>query len=261
MKLRSIKTAFLALVGAVMLSQSAQAQTYNVGDLFIGFRSLNNAGVDYLIDVGSISQFTSVAAGQTITLSLTGNGLGVLTDLNATFGSTWRTALNSASGKLAVQWSVIGYDASSNVFASRDSSTPWNYRGLDNDSIINSIGNGLASSVYNFNGTTGNVDGAQVGVGGYGNYVNPSTTGNLAFGAFNPTTEGAANAGISFDQLNYNSGSGTFGNASVLGQFNIDSTGTISFTAAVPEPSTYALMVLGGFVLFWGMARRRALNA
>ncbi|MGI9173654.1 MAG: PEP-CTERM sorting domain-containing protein [Chthoniobacterales bacterium] len=42
------------------------------------------------------------------------------------------------------------------------------------------------------------------------------------------------------------------------GTFALDSTGNILFTAAVPEPSTYALLGLGGIAAIGALMRRRA---
>lgn len=253
MKLHTLKTAMLALAGLALIASSAKAATlaYNDGDLFIGF---NNGGTqDYLIDVGQASQFT---ASSQFTLNLGATGA----DLNSTFGGSW-------FGSSTVQWGAAGATtfgdgpaAGDTVWATSTSTTPWS------DSFDQSTPTGaLATIGGNFNGGTSTTNsnfalveatsnGASwasfesVANGGTGNAANSSTSGSLS-GYFQPGIVGTTSQKLYLTQL-------TEGDTSAgqpLGYFQINSSGTVTFTgaSAAPEPSTYALMILGGAALLF----------
>jgi len=241
----------LAFAGLALIASSAKAQlVYNDGDLFIGYE--NGGAQDYLIDVGQASQFTTSSQ---LTLNLGSTG----TDLSSIFGSSW-------FGSSTVKWGAAGATtfgdgsaAGDTVWATSTSTTPWS------NSFDQSTPTGaLATIGGNFNGASSTANsnfalleatsnGASwasfesVANGGTGNAANSSTSGSLS-GYFQPGINGLTNQKLYLTELT--EGSTTPGQ--VLGYFQENSSGVVTFTgSAVPEPSTYALMILGMAALFF----------
>jgi hypothetical protein len=69
-KLLTTALAGLASVALIAVNANAQTVTTNIGDLVLGFRITDNAGQgatqNLEVDLGNMSTFTSLAAGQTI---------------------------------------------------------------------------------------------------------------------------------------------------------------------------------------------------
>ena len=252
MKLHTLKTAVLALVGLALVASSAKAATlnYNDGDLFIGF--VNGGTQDYLIDVGQATQFFGVSG----TITLSGLG-GTATDLNSTFGGSW-------FGSASVKWGAagttdFGTDSSNSgntVWATRTSTTPWTDSG--NQSSPNSSIDTIANGDFVGNASTANSSVAMVQTASNGaswasfeSVANGGTGANSTSGSigayFQPSIEGLTNQKLYLTQLT----EGDTNPGQSLGYFQINSGGTITFTNAVPEPSTYALMILGGAALLF----------
>jgi hypothetical protein len=255
MKLYTLKTIMLAFAGLALIVSSAKAATltYNDGDLFIGFN--NGGSQDYLIDVGQASQFTTSSQ---FTLSLGGTG----TDLSSIFGGSW-------FGSSTVQWGAAGATtfgngpaAANTVWATRTSTTPWA------NSFDQSTPTGALATIggnFNGSGSTANSNFAlleatsngaswasfeSVANGGTGNAANSSTSGSLS-GYFQPGIMGLTNQKLYLTELT----EGSTNPGQAIGFFQIASNGQVSFTgaSAAPEPSSYALMVLGGAVLFFAI--------
>lgn len=262
MKLRLLTTALLAMAGAAFLPQHASAATttYADGDLLIGFRSSTSLQ-SYIIDIGPVTSYVNSGA-FTVTTGI-GN---TLADLNSTFlagDATWAT-----DG--TVTWAVIGAVSSSGVggyntntlLESRAATA--NTPGVSASTAPTRKSSGLQSTPTGYvqafgnspvfagqNATSGN---AFIQNNSDSNSWNTQMASNNYFGTGASSLQGSTLAGLDLYLLQSGSGSGSF-----LGTFDIDlGTGAITYTSAVPEPSAYALMILGGFVLFWSMKRRNA---
>src|SRR5262245_1351332 len=118
-----------AFSGASILGPSP-SNTYSDMDAILGFRVLGTgagAGSEGMIDLGSVTQFTSTS---TFTLSLGAIG----TFMTTNFGSDWYTRSTSTQvGKTDIQWGVVATDSitnfTSDLWASRSPAvrgTPWN---------------------------------------------------------------------------------------------------------------------------------------
>ncbi len=248
MKLHTLKSALLAIAGLALIASSAKAQTvYNDGDIFIGF---NNGGTnDYLIDVGQASQFVGVTG--TVNLSIGNTGA----DLSAIFGAGW----DSSS---ALKWGAAGAttfgDGAANpntVWATSTSTTPWS-NSFDQSTPVSALatiggnfgGNSSTanSSVALEEATSGAASWASFESVANGGTGANSTAGSFAY--FVPGVVGTTTQNLYLSQLN----EGDTSAGPALGFFSIASNGQISFTAAAaPEPSTYALMILGGAALLF----------
>lgn len=259
-------TCLLAVAGVALFSQAAKADTlqYNPGQLLMGFSLVTGYGTgqttkEYVLDLGSYQQFVTSGGFTTINLN---------SDLSA-FDPGWASATN-------ITWGLIGYSGTSTstlVFASMD--------GASTDALYSNFpSKGQATGVVNYVTdfvTQGGFDGAagssvngemQVPSGTYSwaNSVDGSVVTNLSFGKF-ATSDFLANDGsyspttldnVSLDLVEMKVGAGT---GTELGSFSLASNGDLSYQAeAVPEPSTYAMIITGGLGCLC-MFRRRSFKA
>jgi hypothetical protein len=247
MKLHTLKTAVLALAGLALIASSVKAATltYNDGDLFIGF--VNGGTQDYVVDVGQASLFTTSSQ---LTLSVGATG----TDLSSTFGGSWF----GSTGAGGVLWGGAGtLGASDTVWATSTSSTPW-AQSFDQSTPTNNISQfGLGAYDASTSTTNSNVALKEATSGGsswasFESVANGGTAANSPVGSFayfTPSIEGTTSQKLFLTKLT----EGSTGLGQSIGFFQINSGGTITFTgtSAVPEPSTYALMILGGAALLF----------
>jgi hypothetical protein len=265
MKIKTLAITALIAAGFAFTSQSAKAAlTYSAGDLFLGFQQTGNS-VDYLVNLGSAAQFSQLN-GQTFTVDL-GGSIGA--DLSTPFTSTWYTKTN-------LFWSVTGTtfvdtNTPSTIFLTKGRSnvntqtTPWTVNTPNGQLDQVGLFQSLASAYVNNGSATANST-----KGTFQNIVtNPFS--NNAYGTF---TQGTSNDFLwgSSVEKNFSAG-GASGSvldlyklvpdlnnspAQYLGKFSIDNSGVVSFTSAsaVPEPSTYGLIIVASLVIFT-FARRR----
>lgn len=244
------------------LGASAKAATFTTssGDLILSFRDKSNTVQSNLeVDLGLASNFVTFATnnpGGTLNLDLNGayygaNGGLAVADLTSVYGDNW----NSNS---SLVWSVAGVTnqgaPSVNLFLTFPG-TP------DNRS---------SAATYN-NTASGRINGVRVGLNGATALTGP-TSGQIAStlsssysveirngnpGSYSKdynflthsTESGVVSDGsISLELYQYTAGSGA---PTDLGTFTLGSNGDLAFTAAIPEPSTYAMFAIGGFgILF-----------
>jgi hypothetical protein len=255
----------MAGVALATLSAHAQVFQYNDGDLILDFSKSGDSDLE--VDIGNISQFTSVAAGTTVAVG----GYSVANQLNATFGS-----LDS------VQFSVFGSQVNGTA-----SGNP-----LDFLSLRELVPGTQNSAPHDFTASKdSSVSGAETGIIGYG-----TASGILPYSANNPSdpagntttaviipTSGVV-SGDSFTKLYNGSGglksliaspgivntlpsnfvetsgavavsdlfeyAGNGGSAfsSYLGDFTLSNNGQLDFTA-VPEPMSYGLTASAGLLV------------
>ena len=93
-----LRSILCAVAGIALLASGASAALpYADGDIFLGFRATGGEGAttDYLVNIGSATQFTGASGQSTINV---GN---IATDLVNTYGADWKTRSD-------VVWSVSG---------------------------------------------------------------------------------------------------------------------------------------------------------
>lgn len=257
MKLISFKNTLLAIAGALLVSQTAQAgtPTYTAGDLFLGFRATGGTGATtyYVINIGQSSLYT---AGSSFTLSLGSFGQ----DLTDIYGANW-------SSRSDLLWSVSGYSGTNTLFASKEGDGGVSAWGGLVTSARNNVVSQMTSmknaylgvGANSLNGTTAVTETSAIS-NNYASY----TTGGTSWGVFNSGSLGVNGAindaqGLDLYRVSSTSAGTHLGSFSISEDTVTPGASTLSFNA-VPEPSTYALMVLGSFVLFWGMSRRKTLS-
>lgn len=250
-----IITAVLALSGAACFQNGAKAQSFHDGDLMLDFRiNSNNTANNLEVDLGTFNFATSQS-------TVAGFSLG---DLTAAYGSNYA----STSGLV---FSLVATNASSDVFISN----PGNANTVTPISPIATNGNSNAiASIYGegFGTSTGTGDNAYVVTPSSSDpdsYTNVITNVNAIpysedYGFVPFSTEASVTgspASITlYEQTPLKSRPTVQPTSTDLGTFTLNSNGTLSYSAyAAPEPSTYALMGLGGLVLF--AMRRRLLRA
>lgn len=265
-------TAAAALVAP---TKSEAALTYNDGDLFLGFRATGGTGssVDYLVDLGSYSQFTNASTPFTLSLGSIG------ADLDAQYGS-WQNRADFL-------WSVSGVQKVANTYSANtmfvtnmhttnltlgvQDSTAWTRPGvstaqspalkMQNMGSYFAMGSGQPSAVESTNSSfaliqpTGNSNSYRSFFPGGLN-----TTGSSDFGLFNSANGiegnfGAGAAGTVLDLYTVVPGSGA---SQFTGTFSISNNATVTFTP-VPEPASFA--AIGGGLAVLASIRRRRVNA
>lgn len=253
------------MAGLVLSSLPAKALVYSTGDILVGFRATAGDGTQfaYLVNLGSYNQFTG-----NVSFELTALSAGIGADLTAIYGDGWNTSAD-------VSWSVFGGRTTGNTLYSsrqRDDvsipSTPWEGKanGARGGTLANINSAGIA---YAQNGTNGGGSYTPVNLSAgiqpasYGQgYVSQLTTGVDDFGS----TSGWSNiegtfangtAGSILDFYVTNSAAA----ATRLGSFSINDNGVLTFTAAVPEPSTYALLAIAGTAFLVFLRRQKQARA
>jgi hypothetical protein len=275
--MNKIKFAVLLALAGAGLATSAKAQTltYNSGDLLIGFRNTTSTANDYLVDIGSASLYTQ-QNGATFTLSI-GDTNGAL---NSAFGTT------GVGGWLAgnrTVWGVTGdVSATSILYAGKKETTfgtfpvstaTGNYA-RDLSGNQSTTASNINTTGANFNGQTassfssvGLIESTSNSSSWVANGVLNSGSPGVAFGqwttgnAFESAINASTTAGHALDLFQaLPNDAGTGGAPTYEGRFVIATDGSITFTSAVPEPSTLAALA-GGVSLLGLIRRRRAVVA
>jgi len=203
----------LAIVGA---TAAAHAAAYN-NDLIIGFSS--TTGNDVLYDLGS---FGSLTAGETWNLS------SLLGSYNLNTVNWGVVGNSSASGTSRILYTTF---ASSPATAGNGRGTSIN--GADGALYSNFTTAGAGNSV-SVDSTTDNSWNHQT--------INPTLTTQYLNAWESPNTVGTGS--INFWAVQANSTAGTQD-----AFFTLDSSGVVTFSAAVPEPSTYGLFAGAGLLV------------
>jgi hypothetical protein len=277
--------ALLASAGLMLAAESHAALNYNDGDLLLAFRATSGTGADknVVVNLGSASAFTNLAPGGTFVLDTEIGNLKA--DLDFYFGASWQTRVDllwSISGvqKIAGNGFVGNTSFATNtqvgtVTLGLQNSAAWvrPANSFESNPFTNKIqsfgarfalGDGDASPT----GSTESANGAGIliqpanGINSYSSFMpgGVNTTGATAYGRFGGATGiegsfGSGTAGTALDLYEVGNGSG---NAAFEGTFSIADNGAVTFTSAVPEPSSIAVLFAGTTVL--GCLRRRKSN-
>lgn len=266
---RIAAVALASLAAGAATGWSAVVPNPQQGDIFIGFRASGGDGgsTSYLINLGSSLQFRNAAPGTSFSLNSIGN---IFNDLVAIYGDDWSTRAD-------LSWGVFGHttSASSTLYASRsrvDINTPAAAWTSLTSTALNSVDSQIGAVIDNINGYRGRdatanspVATIQPNFAGSASYNQQvATPGTTDFGSLSQWTSiegtfanGASGTVLDFFRL-------STGGVSNLGAFSINNNGVITFTAsAVPEPSTYALILAatGIAVLSVRMRKRSSINS
>ncbi len=277
-----IIAALVIALEAVLFSPSAEAQTpltYTADDLLLGFRATGDPGStqDYLLDLGQASIYVNATDPITLNTGLAAHGginIGNIgADLVSLFGASWFTRGDLFWGVAGAVGAItpVGSDPIKTLYASIAESpagtaaTPWS-RG--SASAQGAVSSRLQSegAVYAMTGSTQNMSTANSPVGLIQSASTTSSysfyeSGTQSYLYFNtPTTEGAFANGASgavLDLIRLAPGTGA---GTEVGTFSITSGGALTFTPAIPEPTSLALLtgLAGGFL---GTARLRRTGA
>lgn len=242
---RPFTQVLLALGFAGLFAASAAAQlptTYSPGDFLVGFRQVGNNN-SVVVDIGPITSFSnpiSIAINLGSTLQAQ-YGAGWASDPNVFFSLVETSATNNTSLVTSPQ-----YLTGPNAGPARVWSRLTNTVSTTFQNKINNLGNEFTSRGVVQPKTDANA---------YANFMPGGSTdaghanGNIAWGYFNPTTEGnfgETTAGVVLDLIQLAPGTGL---GTEVGTFQLSANGnTLSFSA-VPEPSTLAVLGLGALAL------------
>ena len=302
---KTLTIALLGLASIALTSWDAKAApTPAIGDLILGFRVTDNTGagatLNLEVDLGNMSQFTSLAAGQTLTLNATTPGSAGLSlaDLVGTYGATWNTRTDLVWGAFAATGrtgtsGVSGFPldevwASSAELPSGTPGQAYPARGRNpqgaasaayENLVVVNPGDpaGLAQSGI---GTANSSNSAIETAATPGSWTSSqfNTVPNTEFNFFPGTPMDAFTYGgdgintastpttsiVDFYQLNPQATSTATAPGILLGKFSLSQGGVFTYTATpVPEPSSIGLMGVG-FLSLVGMVvlrRRRSVIA
>jgi len=269
-----MKNILLLTAGLLAVSGLASAYAQNTvstqsGDLILAFRTNDNAiQEDLEVDLGPYSNFTNLAAGTILDLNLNGSYYGAdgglaTGDLSTVFGSNWDTLTD-------LVWSVAGQN---DPTGANSTDLYVTFTPANGELVNQNTGSGQHTAGARLLNVQGGLDGAlslssseageiasnSASEFNYSGAIRGAGTSNKDYGYFTPSTEtlytdsGSSSLDL-FALIHGQSGPGTD-----LGTFTLTNAGSLSFEAApVPEPSTYAAIVLGGATLLLVRRRRTA---
>jgi hypothetical protein len=255
----SVTKTLLALGCAGTLAASASAQlptTYTQGDFLLGFRQVGSNTNSVVVDLGPIASF-SASLDFSVNLGST---------LSNQYGAGW-------ASDSSVFFSLVSTDSGDNTSyvtspeyltgPSAGAAKLWNRLTNTNANIFQGKINNLGDEFTNAGNVQANTDS-----NAYSNFMpggikdaGHATTGNIAWGYFNPTSEGnfgQGTAGVALDTIQLAPGSGK---GTDEGTFSISADGnTLTFTpeGAVPEPSSFAAMAVTGLLALAGFQIKKA---
>ena len=243
-------TAAIALVGVA--SANAALTTYTSGDIIIGFTQAGNANC-YEVNIGSASNF--------MTLNTWSYQLNTV-DLSNIFGSGWAndgTVTFGLAGAGTSTLSAVLGQVKGTTWVSAPSGSAWTTGGGGQNQAAQAIIGMTTGSVASggFKNETINVAGTnavEITAGLSNSWTTRSNTGGASFVNYNPTVSASLDSGASVSVAFYQIDNTT---SKDLGNFKLSDSGALTFQA-VPEPSTYAMLTMGGLGVLGMLRRRRA---
>jgi PEP-CTERM motif len=228
--------AAVVAAGAALVSQAAQA-AFNNNDLVLGFDSPTAAN-DYVIELGQasgilgssttdLSSYFSLSTFNATFSGLNGTSMGVVGGSSAFSGfNIYTTELRSGLGTPSIPGSSQPMQLSANPLKTAVS---------DIGVMVGNLGLSAGGSTTVSRGDANSFNNRIAPAPNVGSFVTDS--------GMNPL--GTASGNVIYEDLWQQNGNNAF---AYKGYFTLDLSGgsqTLSFTSAVPEPSTFAL--LGGF--------------
>jgi hypothetical protein len=277
MKNLSLTIAAVAVAG-VAVQATAQVFTYADNDVIIAIRQDSSALTDVLIDLGPVSNFTSLSLGthvirNTGTISGQADGYNIANGIRAAYGNTLPAGLDvtaigsdfSGDNTLFLSRTRNGATAVDTTLSGIAGSTPWKRANktvqANPAGVINTVGS-LAFATSGTGVVSGNGFVALPADAVQSYTVNAGTAGNLnnTFGQGNIESQTKAGSVLYFDfyQMNFQN-TNPKGNGTYLGFFTLDTHANLYFTpagSAVPEPRTYAIAGGLGLLAFAAWRRR-----
>ena len=251
MKIKNIlMTAAIALVGVA--SANAVNTTYTSGDVILGITQTGNANC-YEVNLGSASNFMTLN-----TWSYQVN----TTDMANIFGSGWANdstvSFGLAGAGTSTLATVLG-QVKGTTWVSAPSGSAWTTGGGGQNNAAQAIIGMTTGSVANggFKSETVNVLGAnaaKITSSLSSSWATLSNKNGASFVNYNPTVSASFDSNSSVAVAFYQVDNTT---SKDLGNFTMSDSGALSFQA-VPEPSTYAMLTMGGLGLLGMLRRRRA---
>ena len=264
MKIKAILSTALLAAGVAIISTTANAATISAAadDLVLSFgvsSGITGSGNDVSYDLGNVTTFLTNNNN-----AQTNNLLNLSADLTSIFGASWNTLAN-------LQWSVVGSDVNTDplyytvVVAGTPNPAPAsagvqntgalpintlrNY--LNHKTITTSVGNGWSYASTQTNG--------------YFNQLTAQGTTTQNFSYFNTSVQNAmpATSGTVLAKFYSSVATDNGGPAAAVldGTFGLTGAGELTFTEAIPEPSTYVLMGVGSLALLFLFRRRGSARA
>lgn len=274
MKLKSLLIPATLAFASLASVASAANVAVNYSDIILGFRSTSVTAQNLEVNLGSVSQFTQTAAGSSFVVA----NLNVA-DLVTVYGSGWYASstifgLIGTTGKTG--GGAIGPDgqALSTVWASNDSGTAYTtVNSFTNNNAVSKVllmtnGTTQASGALNFQDSSlmSNVYTANISTAGTASWSKAGGTTGTSFVNYNRAAfESSLGGGTSTTTSLYELLPVAGNPAGLIGTFTLTDAGVLSFTssglyaAAIPEPSTYAL--IGGSVMLGFVVLRRRFQA
>lgn len=277
-----LSTAVLAIASIALSNVASHATpvTGQAGELILGFRATGGTGasINLEVDLGSIyfdgANIVYIAPGASaVTLnpgSVTTLSALDVSDLNSNFGTglTWNTRSDLLwsvvgstynSGNLGLgQNTLWGTSVNNTVTPKRLSQNLQGAAAGTIDTYVTSFGNGTQGA-NTFTVTKSNSDGGSYGVQEGGNAFSFHTNSRVTETVLENSTNIAAGSFVKSDLYQFDPG--TTANAKDLGTFKLSDTGTFTFTTAVPEPSTYAMLAMGAVGAAVALRRRQSAKA
>jgi len=261
MKINLLTTAAAIAFASALAAQPAKAQftaggAANNGDIILSFYLSGNS-TDFEVDLGQFSIYDSAAS--TINIE------NIATDLSNDYGSNWfsnGSLTFNLVGSVPAAGGVTDISKGDSLLVSTTSTTAYP------DTDKSALGPDVTKAQLLYDPADGSgtapTDGSSansyaVPISNGSSYS--TLSGQIGYTAIS-TNFGSGTPSLYLDLLQPGAGNtGTGTSTELPGTFQISSTGEVSYVlAAAPEPSTYALMILGGAALFFWNARRKSVS-
>jgi|GEM_PF-3615753 len=255
MKKHILKLALLALAGLAFTTPNAKAAlTYVPGDLYLNFRQVGNTTADFSLNIGNASFFRDATLPQTLTFT----NLDSL--LQTTFGLNWRTDSNVLWGVVGTNQNVLNTDPIRTLYVGKPAVSSDPFDSIPPPNGPNAVSaNNIVSMLSYYTGNQNSESIVLGGVVGSPGNANSWTTrvanslSNAPLGILETEVTNAIGLDLFRTPTTASGQPVTF-----EGRFNLGAGDTITFSpTVVPEPSTYALLAIGGVALF-GLRRLRS---
>src|SRR5215831_8612668 len=274
--MNKIKIAASVALGMISLAVSSYGQvtiSMSDGDMLLGFRTANAPGntLNLEVDLGSFTQFTLMNGGSFFLPQLS------LLDLQGTYGAgtSWQRSDLFWSIATSSFNSVPGLPDNSLFETSVSNGNPSTVFKSQTATLQSLVAANMDQGIGGLNGSTSTVNSNfaalipdsgnsyDANISNFGGYTRPWNSNSfslMTFANVENTTAIPAGGFVSSDLYELLPTTSGTANAVKLGTFELFGNGTLEFISAIPEPSTYRMLALGGTLLcaFMILRRRRS---